>query len=107
VLWLMVRAIWTGDQITSVLIFLIGILPSYPLYMFFYGFFGGWDKATLAELKEAVALTGGMRWFTRWGIYEATALGARISPLHGRFPITIREGAMRDAEELTREKVKL
>jgi len=107
VLWLMVQAIWTGDQITSVLIFLIGILPSYPLYMFFYGFFGGWDQATLAELNESVALTGGMRWFTRWGMYEATALGARVSPLHGRFPINIRGEAMREAEELTKEKVKL
>ncbi len=106
-LWLMVSAIWTGDQITSVLIFLIGILPSFPLYMFFYGFFGGWDAATLDELNEAVALTGAVRWLTRWGMYEPTAFGAKISPLNGRFPISIREAAMREAEELTREKVKL
>jgi hypothetical protein len=107
ILWLMVRAIWTGDQITSVLIFLIGILPSFPLYMFFYGLFGGWDKSTLAELNESVALTGAMRWFTRWGMYLPTAFGAQISPLNGRFPISIRAGAMREAEELTEEKGKL
>jgi hypothetical protein len=107
VLWFIVSAIWSGDQMTSVLIFLIGILPSFPLYMFFYGFFGGWDQATLDELNEAVALTGAVRWLTRWGVYAPTALGARVSLLHGRFPISIREAAMREAEELTREKVKL
>jgi O-antigen/teichoic acid export membrane protein len=99
--------IWKGEQITSVLIFLIGILPSFPLYMFLYGLFGGWDKDTLAELKEAVALTGSVRWLTRWGIYEPTALGARISPLNNRFPITNRLEAMKEARALTDEKVKL
>ena len=99
--------IWQGDQITSVLIFLIGILPSFPLFMFLYGLFGGWDKDTLDELKEAVALTGGMRWLTRWGMYEPTALGARVSPLNGRFPITNRVAAMEEARMLTKEKVKL
>jgi len=99
--------IWKGDQITSVLIFFIGILPSFPLYMFLYGLFGGWDKETLGELKEAVALTGSVRWLTRWGMYEPTALGARISPLNNRFPITNRAEAMKEARLLTEEKVKL
>ena len=99
--------IWKGDQITSVLIFFIGILPSFPLYMFLYGLFGGWDKETLVELNEAVALTGSVRWLTRWGMYEPTALGARISPLNGRFPITNRAEAMKEAKALTAEKVKL
>jgi len=107
VLWSINSFIWKGDQITSVLIFFIGILPSFPLYMFLYGLFGGWDKETLAELKEAVALTGSVRWLTRWGMYEPTALGARISPLNNRFPITNRAEAMREAKALTKEKVKL
>jgi O-antigen/teichoic acid export membrane protein len=99
--------IWKGDQITSVLIFFIGILPSFPLYMFLYGLFGGWDKDTLDELKDAVALTGAVQWLTRWGVYEPTALGARISPLNNRFPITNRAEAMKEAQALTEEKVKL
>ena len=107
ILWFINGFIWKGDQITSVLIFLIGILPSFPLYMFLYGFFGGWDKDTLAELKEAVALTGSVRWLTNWGIFEPTALGARLSPLNGRFPITNRPEAMLEARALTSEKVKL
>jgi O-antigen/teichoic acid export membrane protein len=99
--------IWKGDQITSVLIFFIGILPSFPLYMFFYGLFGGWDKDTLQELKGAVALSGTVKGLTRWGMYEPTALGARLSPLNGRFPITNRAEAMLEAEALTKEKVRL
>ena len=89
--------IWKGDQITSVLIFFIGILPSFPLYMFLYGLFGGWDKDTLAELKEAVSLTGVVKGLARWGLYEPTALGARFSPLNNRFPITNRVEAMKEA----------
>ncbi len=107
VLWVINSFIWKGDQVTSVLIFLIGILPSFPLYMFLYGLFGGWDKETLAELKNAVALTGSVRWLTRWGMYEPTALGARISLLNNHFPITNRTEAMKEAKALTAEKVNL
>ena len=107
VLWLICSIIWKGDQITSVLIFLIGILPSFPLYMFFYGLFGGWDTATLEELNNAVALSGAVQGLTRWGIYEPTALGARLSPLNNRFPITNRIEAMLEAKALTEERVKL
>ena len=107
VLWLICGLIWKGDQITSVLIFLIGILPSFPLYMFFYGLFGGWDVDTLEELKSAVSITGALRGLTRWGVYEPTALGARLSPLNNRFPITNRPDAMLEAKALTDERVKL
>jgi len=98
--------IWQGDQITSVLIFFIGILPSFPVYMFFYGLFGGWDVGTLAELRHAVGLTGFARPLA-WTIWASTDLGARISPLHNRFPITIRLEAMKEANALNTEKVKL
>lgn len=107
VLWLVNGFLWKGEQLTSVLIFFIGILPSFPLYMFFYGFFGGWDEGTLSELDQAVALTGFLRRATRWGVYLPSRLGARLSPLHGRFPISIREAALAEARELTEEKVRL
>jgi O-antigen/teichoic acid export membrane protein len=99
-LWFINRLIWKGDQVTSVLIFLIGILPSFPVYMFLYGLFGGWDR-------ETVELTGAMHWATRWGVYEPTALGARLSPLNNRFPITNRAEAMKEAKMLTDERVKI
>ncbi len=98
--------IWQGDQVTSVLIFFIGILPSFPLFAFFYGFFGGWDDETLAEVRRAVDLTGFVRPLA-WLFWGASALGARLSPLHGRFPITIRPAALEEAHSLTEERVKL
>jgi hypothetical protein len=98
--------IWQNDEISSVLIFLIGILPSFPVYLFLYGFFGGWDGDTLEELKSAVSLTGFARPFA-WLIWKSTELGSRFSPLHNRFPIDIRPAAMLEAQELTAEKVKL
>jgi O-antigen/teichoic acid export membrane protein len=99
--------LWTGDQFTSVLIFFIGVLPSFPIFMFLYGLFGGWDQATLDELADAASLTGFIRPLAKWGLYAPTALGAKISPLNGRFPITIRSNAMTEAKALTQEKVKL
>ncbi|MEJ5225699.1 MAG: hypothetical protein WHV44_14670, partial [Anaerolineales bacterium] len=98
--------IWRDDEITSILIFFIGILPSFPLFMFLYGLFGGWDDDTLNEFKQAVELSG----FTRplvWVFWQASALGARLSPVHGRFPIRIRPAAMDEAQALTDERVRL
>jgi hypothetical protein len=98
--------IWQGDPITSIIIFLLGILFSYPLYMFFYGLFGGWDDATLGELERAVGMQPSLAFMARL-FHSSTALGARWSPLHGRFPITIRDEAMAEARTLTQERVDL
>ncbi len=98
--------VWQGDQVTSVLIFFIGILPSFPLFAFFYALFGGWDEETLREVRRAVDLTGFVRPLA-WLFWGASALGARISPLHGRFPITIRPVALDEARSLTTERVEL
>jgi hypothetical protein len=100
--------LWTADQPSSVLIFFIGVLPSLPIFMFFYEFFGGWDRDILEELAEAAASrTGFIRPLAKWGIYAPTALGVKISPLNGRFPISIRADAMTEAKALTEEKEKL
>jgi hypothetical protein len=98
--------IWRQDEISSVLIFLVAILPSFPLYAFLYGLFGGWDDETLEELHQAVKLSNFMQPLA-WIFWAATALGARISPLHGRFPIDIRQGALKEARTLTIAKVSL
>ncbi len=98
--------IWKSDQVSSIIIFFIGVLPSFPVFMFFYGLFGGWDSDTLAELKQAVDLTGFVRPLA-WVMWASSALGARISPLNNRFPITNRPMAMEEARQLTAEKVKL
>jgi hypothetical protein len=52
-------------------------------------------------------MTGPMRGMVTWMMIKPTALGARLSPLNNRFPISIREAAMVEARSLTEEKVKL
>jgi O-antigen/teichoic acid export membrane protein len=98
--------LWKGDAITSMLLFLVGILPSFPIYLFLYGLFGGWDDDTLAELREAAELTGVIRPIT-WLVWASTTLGAYLSPLHGRFAITIQRAALAEAREISEERVKL
>jgi len=128
--------LWKGDITTSVLLFFIGILPALPFYSFWNGFFGGWDEEGLRELREATAITAFSTtlkgWWQRmkglmlplriplmvlaspimlllaipWIIYWPTYLGARISPLHARFPIPAAE-ALTEAKSLTLEKVAL
>jgi O-antigen/teichoic acid export membrane protein len=99
--------IWQGDQITSVVIFFIGVLPSLPVFMFLYGLAGGWDDATLAEFRQAAAMTGPVCSMVDWLMVKPTALGARLSPLTNCFPISIRARAMEEARSLTLEKVRL
>lgn len=98
--------IWQGDQITSVVIFFIGILPSYPLFAFLYGLFGGWDDGTLDELRLSVDLSSFMRPLA-WLFWRCTQWGARLSPLHGKFPIEIRSQAMQEARSLMEDRVHL
>jgi hypothetical protein len=42
-----------------------------------------------------------------WLFWAASSLGARLSPLHGRFPITIRPEALEEARQLTLQRVRL
>lgn len=98
--------IWQGDPITSMLILLIGILISYPPFAFFYGLAGGWDDGTLLDLERSVDLASFMRPLA-WLFWKASALGARVSPLHNRFPVEIRTEALAEAAALTEERVEL
>jgi O-antigen/teichoic acid export membrane protein len=98
--------IWQGDQVTSIVVLAVAILPSYPLFAFFYGLFGGWDDATLGEVQRAVGISTFMKPFA-WLFWKASALGARISPLHNRFPLTNRQAALEEAISLTHERVSL
>jgi hypothetical protein len=42
-----------------------------------------------------------------WLFWASSALGARLSPLHNRFPIDIRNAALAEACTLTDERVRL
>jgi hypothetical protein len=88
------------------LILLIGLLFSYPIYTFLYGLFGGWDDATLAEMIRASDMMPFVKFMGR-AFWWPSALGASISPLHNRFPISNRAEAMDEAAALTQERVQL
>jgi len=100
------NVIWRQDLATSLLLFFIAILPSLPWYCFWNGFFGGWDNRGLAVLRRAVGISHVGRPVAAL-IFHASALGARMSPLHGRFPITLYASAHQEARSLTAEKVPL
>jgi len=84
----------------------VGILFSYPVFAFFYGLFGGWDQRTLGELGLGAEITGMMKPFARL-FWASSAFGARVSPLHNLFPITIYDEATSEARGLSLERVKL
>ncbi len=99
--------VWQKDEISSIILFFIGLLPAMPFYFFFYALVGGWDDAGLEEVAEAAQMTGFLRRVVNIVFVLPSRWGARISPLHNRFPITMRESAMVEAKLLTEERVKL
>lgn len=98
--------IWRGDQVTSVLIFFIGILLSFPLFAFLYALFGGWDAASLDELRRGALLAGPMKPLALL-YWRASVWGARISPLRDRAGIPIQPAAEAEAAQLMAERVEL
>jgi len=106
VLWQFGNWIWSPAQVPSVILFVVGLVFSFPLYAFFSGLLGGWDEAGLEEFRRSVGLASLAKPYA-WLIYHGCRLGARISPLHGRFPIDLYEAAEAEAASLTAEKVAL
>ncbi len=76
------------------------ILPTLLLYAFLTALLGGWDDGGLNELHRAVAISGIGRPFA-WLLWWTIRLGARISPLHGRFPCLLYDLAHEEAQSLT------
>ncbi len=99
--------IWQKDEISSIILFFIGLLPAMPVFFFFYALVGGWDDAGLEEVAEASRMTGFLYRVVNIIFVLPSRWGAKLSPLHNRFPITMREAAMQEAQSLTEDKVKL
>ena len=78
-----------------------------PVFFFFYALAGGWDEAGLDEADEASQMTGFLRPVVNFIFARPSRWGAKISPLHNRFPITMRPAALAEAQALTEERVKL
>ncbi|MBV6395770.1 MAG: hypothetical protein HFACDABA_01352 [Anaerolineales bacterium] len=99
--------VWQKDEISSVILFFIGLLPAMPVFFFFYALAGGWDDEGLEEVVEASRLTGFLYQVVRVVFVVPSQWGAKLSPLHNRFPITVRDEALAEAQALTEAKVKL
>jgi O-antigen/teichoic acid export membrane protein len=104
---LIAKFVWQGDDISSIVLFFIGLLPAMPFFFFFYALAGGWDDAGLDEIDEASRMSGFLRPVVNIVFTLPSRWGARLSPLHGRFPIKMRSLAMEEARLLTDERVKL
>ena len=70
------------------------------IYALFSAIFGGWDDAGIRELGRAVRMSGIGKPYA-WVLWQCIRLGARISPLHGRFPIAIAGIAEEQATAIT------
>jgi hypothetical protein len=103
---LIAKYVWQGDEITSVVLFLIGLVPAVPIFFFFYVLAGGWDNAVLDEVAEASRMTGFLRLVVRVVFEIPSRWGAILSPLHNCFPIKMREIAMLEAQALTEQRDK-
>ncbi len=103
---LMVSFVWQGEIITSVVILLLGTFPIIYIYSFLIGLLGGFDDNTLAEFKRAAYMAKGVGVLTR-AMYWCTEKGVKISPIHGRFPISIYQEAAAETESLTEDKKQL
>ncbi len=102
ILWLVSSLL--GQEITDALIlFVLAMFGMVFVYSFFVGFFGGYDNNTLAELDKATKMVTGVRGLAR-AYYHMAAAGARISPLHDKFPMRRYEEALKEANELTQIK---
>ncbi len=97
---------WYEQPLISLLIYVIGLIPSLPVYAFFYAVLGGWDDQGLADFRRAVDLSSFARPVS-WLLWKASDFGAKVSPLHGLFPVTIYDDAMAEARSLTEERVEI
>ena len=79
---------------------LAALLAGLWIYALLTALFGGWDDAGIQELGRAVQLSGIGKPYV-WGLWQCIRLGARISPLHGRFPIVIASMAEEQAFAIT------
>ncbi len=91
---------WTPTIPASVTLLLVGLIGGLALYGFLTALLGGWDNGGIAELARATRLSS-LGWSLAWLLTMAVRLGAQLSPLHGRFPATLREFAEEEARAAT------
>jgi hypothetical protein len=92
--------VWTPTVTASIALLLGGVTVGLAVYGFLTALLGGWDDGGIAELARAMRLSG-LGWPLAWLLTAAVRLGAQLSPLHGRFPATLREFAEEEARAAT------
>jgi hypothetical protein len=92
--------LWTPAVPASITLLLLGLLAGLPLYGFLTALLGGWDDGSIAELARATRLSG-LGWPLARLLTAVVRLGAHLSPLHGRFPASLREFAEEEARAAT------
>lgn len=98
--------LWEPTLTSSAWLLVLALVPTLPLYGFLTALAGGWDRGTLAELCRTVAMSGPAYPFA-WLLYQGVRFGAKLSPLHGRFPMAIRPLAEEEARALTLRRIPL
>ncbi|MHA1370013.1 MAG: hypothetical protein ACTSRA_09905 [Promethearchaeota archaeon] len=75
-----------GTICAGVIAVLVALFILFPIYLFSYSAFGGFDEFGIQTLRDAVKMSGPSRPFIKWMI-GFVFFGAKISKLHNRFPI--------------------
>lgn len=94
-----VAAVGVSGRWPMIIFFFAAALFSFLSCFFFCGLVGGYDRAFAQEMQLAGEMGGPLKPLTKLFYYCARA-GWQISPLHGRFPVTIADEAAREAEAL-------
>lgn len=76
------------------------LLPALLVYAFLTALLGGWDDGGLEELRRATKISGLGKPFA-WALLLSVRGGARLSLLHGRFPMALYALAQEEARALT------
>ena len=95
-----------GHVVSAFAVVLLSLFGSLPIYMFFSGLFG-WDRASLAEFRDAAELVPAPFGAIARMAHALVQFGSRLSPLHDRFPGRMVEEAAEDAAQLTALKAEL
>ena len=75
-----------------------------PMFYFFTALLGGFDDHNLKEFRDSLQYNFVTR-LMGWVAFLPAKYGARLSPLHGKFPMKNWDQAQEEAASLTREKV--
>ncbi|HOT93338.1 MAG TPA: oligosaccharide flippase family protein [Anaerolineae bacterium] len=91
---------WTPTLSASLVLLGVALLPMLALYGFITALLGGWDDDGIAELQRATGMSS-IGFPLAWLLLFGVRAGARLSPLHGRFPVALRALAEEEAQALT------